>query len=70
MSKYRTYRNDKTFTTNEKWIEGETITISRLESTSSLTTLYKRKVRYNKTDGLYFMLDNRKYFEYEFEPCD
>lgn len=70
MSKYRTYRNDKTFTTNEKWIEGETITISRLESTSSLTTRYKRKVRYSKTDGLYFMLDNRKYFEYEFDPCD
>lgn len=27
----------------------------------------KRKVRYNKSDGLYIVYQNRKYFEYEFE---
>lgn len=28
---------------------------------------YTRKVRYNKMDGLYIVVDNRKYFEYEAE---
>lgn len=27
----------------------------------------ERKVRYNKSDGLYIVYQNRKYFEYEFE---
>ena len=66
----RKHRDDNYFFTSEDWIEGQTITISRLEAYSSgLTKHYKRKVKYNHSDGLYFLLDNRKYFEYEFEPC-
>ena len=29
-------------------------------------TSYSRKVRYNKRDGLYVVIGNQKYFEYEF----
>ena len=28
---------------------------------------YTRKVRYNRMDGLYIVVNNRKYFEYEAE---
>ena len=67
MRKHR----DKDMFTSESWIEGNTITISRCEAYSRGTMRhYKRKVKYNRSDGLYFLLDNRKYFEYEFEPCD
>lgn len=66
---YREYREDKTFTTSENWNEGDTLIIRRAEAYSKGTTRkYKRKVKYNTTDGLYFILDNRKYFEYEFNP--
>lgn len=66
----RYYRDDKTFRTFGEWIEGNEISISRLEGTERICTWYKRKIRFNKSDGLYFLLDNRKYFEYEFDPCD
>lgn len=72
MRKHR----DKDMFTSESWIEGNTITISRYKAYSRGTMRhhkwkdYKRKVKYNRSDGLYFLLDNMKYFEYEFEPCD
>lgn len=30
---------------------------------------YRRVVRWNKSDGLYIVIGNMKFFEYEFEIC-
>ena len=66
----RVHRENKYFFTSEDWIEGKTIKVNRCEAYSRGTTrTYRRKVKYNRSDGLYFLLDNRKYFEYEFKPC-
>lgn len=44
-----------------KWVEGETVGV-RIENTT-----YRRVVRFNRHDGLYIVINNRKYFEYECE---
>ena len=66
----RVHRDNMYFHTSGEWIEGSTIMISRLESSGRIPKKYRRKVKFNRTDGLYFMLDNKKYFEYEFEVED
>ena len=43
-----------------RFLEGETLTIKVNGQ------LVERKVRYNKSDGLYFIYKNKKYFDYEF----
>lgn len=48
-----------------KWVEGERVLV-RIDKMN-----YSRMVRFNKIDGLYIVVANRKYFEYEFDimPC-
>lgn len=43
------------------FFEGEKITIEVDGK------VIERKVRYNRTDGLYFIYQNKKYFKYEFK---
>ena len=43
------------------FIEGSLITVCIKD------TLYKRIVRYNKRFGLYIIINNRVYFEYDFD---
>lgn len=65
MRKHR----DNVLYTDEKWRENDTISIFKMVEAGFIVLQGKRKVHYNKSDGLYFTLDNMKYFEYEFEPC-
>lgn len=43
-----------------RFLEGEKITIE-IDGKQA-----ERKIKYNRTDGLYIVYQNRKYFEYEF----
>lgn len=43
-----------------RFLEGEKITIE-IDGKQ-----VERKIKYNRTDGLYIVYQNRKYFEYEF----
>lgn len=43
-----------------RFLEGEKITI-KIDGKH-----VERKIKYNRTDGLYIVYQNRKYFEYEF----
>ena len=44
-----------------EWIEGKQCTVQIDDM------IYKRVVRYKQSDGLYIVINNRKYFEYELD---
>ena len=50
---------DKKLYTLTKWIEGQQVTVKLEDS------VFKRVVRFNCRDGLYIVINNYKYFEYE-----
>lgn len=47
--------------TNGSFIEGEYVTVSINGA------MHRRKVRYNKCYGLYIVIGDRVYFEYDFD---
>lgn len=60
MTLVRTNRQGNMTIIKGRFLEGESIVI-RVGG-----KLIQRKVRYSKADGLYFVYQNKKYFEYEF----
>lgn len=56
----RTHRQSIMTIVKGLFLEGEKITI-KVDG-----KLIERKVWHNRVDGLYFMYQNKKYFEYEF----
>lgn len=60
MTLVRTHRQGNMTIVKGLFLEGEKITIKVGNE------LIERKVWYNRADGLYFMYQNKKYFEYEF----
>ena len=55
--------NGKTYRTHGDWVEDNLIMVY------SEGKQHRRKVYFNRTDGLYIKIDNMKLFYSDFEPC-